>query len=126
MLHTTYRRWVVLCQTKEYGNVTHPLVLLRARRDRPRGCRAAEQRDEIAPPQFSIFVRPPHRGPRAPRPVLLSPKVLCDALHRASPEPERPSHLQDTHTLRKLFRTFRSVALSIFGRPSFTPWATAS
>jgi hypothetical protein len=23
------------------------------------------------------------------------------------------------------FRTFRSVALSIFGRPSFTPWATA-
>jgi hypothetical protein len=23
------------------------------------------------------------------------------------------------------FRTFRSVAPSIFGRPSFTPWATA-
>ncbi len=23
------------------------------------------------------------------------------------------------------FRTFRAVAISVFGRPSFTPWATA-
>jgi hypothetical protein len=34
--------------------------------------------------------------------VLLSPKFLCDALYRASAEPERPGDLQDTHTLRKL------------------------
>jgi hypothetical protein len=26
----------------------HPLALLRARRERPRGCRAAKKRDEIA------------------------------------------------------------------------------
>jgi len=28
-------------------------------------------------------------------------------------------------TFASSFRTLRSVALSIFGRPSFTPWATA-
>src|SRR5215813_12771048 len=32
----------------------------------------------------------------------LSAKLLCDALRRASPDPEGPSHLQDTHAFRKL------------------------
>src|SRR5262245_23678520 len=32
----------------------HPLTLLRARRERPRRCRAAEQTDEVAPPHHSI------------------------------------------------------------------------
>ena len=30
------------------SDAPHPLALLRARRERPRGCRAAEQRDEVA------------------------------------------------------------------------------
>src|SRR5262245_64649830 len=33
----------------EHTDAPHPLRLLRARRERPRGCRAAEQRDELAP-----------------------------------------------------------------------------
>src|SRR6516165_5176069 len=34
--------------------------------------------------------------------TLPSTNLLCDALHRASPDPERPRHLQDAHALRKL------------------------
>ena len=78
---------------------------------------------------------PPHAplglgGKRQPHAsiVFLLPKLVCDALDRASPDAERLGHLQDTHALRKLrshLGTLRSVVLSIFGRPSFTPWATA-
>src|SRR5262249_6039338 len=35
-------------QANEHANAPHPLALLRACRERPRGC-AAEQRDELAP-----------------------------------------------------------------------------
>jgi hypothetical protein len=38
--------------------------------------------------------------------LLPSSKLLCDALHRASPDPERSGDLQDTHTLRKLLSHF--------------------
>src|SRR5215471_18482671 len=34
--------------------------------------------------------------------TLPSTNLLCDALHRASPDAERLGNLQDTHTLRKL------------------------
>src|SRR5215469_8586502 len=34
--------------------------------------------------------------------TLPSTNLLCDALHRASPDPEGPRHLQDTHAFRKL------------------------
>ena len=37
---------------------------------------------------------------------LPSPKLVCDALDRASPDPERLGHLQDTHALRKLLSHF--------------------
>src|SRR6516164_4240054 len=33
--------------------------------------------------------------------TLPSTNLLCDALHRASPDAERLSHLQNTHTLRE-------------------------
>src|SRR5262249_58372053 len=33
---------------EEHADAPHPLALLRARRERPRGCRATEQRDEFA------------------------------------------------------------------------------
>src|SRR5215470_7765254 len=33
--------------------------------------------------------------------TLPSTNLLCDALHRASPDPERLGHLQNTHTLRE-------------------------
>src|SRR5215471_9114168 len=36
------------------------------------------------------------------RPSRAHCSLLCDALHRESPDPERLGHLQDTHTLRKL------------------------
>src|SRR6516225_11612177 len=55
---------------------------------------------------FQISRALPTGGLRAPRQDrwqwFLSPKLLCDALHRASPDPERPRHLQDAHALRKL------------------------
>src|SRR5262249_32778516 len=35
--------------------------------------------------------------------TLPSTNLLCDAMDRASPDPERPRHLQDAHALRKLF-----------------------
>src|SRR5262249_3660965 len=37
----------------QYANPADPLRLLRPRRERPRGCRAADQRDELAPPHSS-------------------------------------------------------------------------
>src|SRR6516162_8305065 len=33
--------------------------------------------------------------------TLPSTNLFCDALHRASPDPERLGHLQNTHTLRE-------------------------
>jgi hypothetical protein len=45
--------WIVRRQMHQRANAPHALALLRARRERPkerrRGRRAAEQRDEIAP-----------------------------------------------------------------------------
>jgi hypothetical protein len=38
------------------GTAPHPLALLRARRERPSDCRAAEQRDEIA--SFHVWMAP--------------------------------------------------------------------
>src|SRR5262249_51218 len=39
----------VISDTHKDADPPHPLALLRARRERPRDCRAAEQRDEPAP-----------------------------------------------------------------------------
>src|SRR5262249_13616555 len=39
---------------QEYADAPHPFRLLRARRERPSGCRAAEQRDELAATDHSI------------------------------------------------------------------------
>ena len=41
---------VVRCLAHKYANAPHPLGLLRPRRERPRRRRAAEKRDELAPP----------------------------------------------------------------------------
>jgi hypothetical protein len=39
---------IVRRQIREHADAAHPCRLLRARRERPCSCRAAEQRDEIA------------------------------------------------------------------------------
>ncbi len=44
---------IVLGQVHEHTDAPHPLDRLRARRQRPRGRRAAEQRDELAAPCMS-------------------------------------------------------------------------
>src|SRR5262249_12433420 len=46
--------WIVLGQVHQHADPVPPLALLRPRRERPSGCRAAEQRDELAPPPHSI------------------------------------------------------------------------
>src|SRR5262249_47528784 len=38
----------------EHADAAHPVWLLRARRERPRGCRTAKKGDELAPPNHSI------------------------------------------------------------------------
>src|SRR5262249_10590800 len=43
------RLWVVGGQIHEQADATHPLALLRARRERPCCRRTAEKRDELAP-----------------------------------------------------------------------------
>jgi hypothetical protein len=40
---------VVGTGVREYTNSPHPVALLRARRERPRSRRAADERDELAP-----------------------------------------------------------------------------
>src|SRR5262249_18752220 len=42
--------WVTLGKWHQHADTAHTLALLRARRDRPRYRRPAEQRDEVAPP----------------------------------------------------------------------------
>src|SRR6516225_7435795 len=49
--------------------------------------------------------------------TLPSTNLLCDALHRASPDPEGPSHLQDTHTLRKLL-SHLAFGRAVYLRPA--------
>jgi len=38
----------------QHADTPHPIRLLRARRERPRRSRAAEQRDELAPPPWGL------------------------------------------------------------------------
>jgi len=45
---------VILGESMQKYDPPHPLQLLRARRERPRGCRTAEQRDKRAPGAHSI------------------------------------------------------------------------
>jgi hypothetical protein len=73
---------------------------------------------------------PPYRGPHKGRRqgkmgLLSSAKLVGDALHRASPDAERPGDLQDPHTLRKLPSHLPFGRAVTFGRPSLTPWARA-
>src|SRR5262245_35731359 len=49
ILKIALRVRIVLGNPQQYRDPPHPPALLRARRERPRGCRAAEQRDELAP-----------------------------------------------------------------------------
>jgi hypothetical protein len=43
----------------QHTDPPHPLALLRARRERPRRSRAAEQRDELAPSNAECHLIPP-------------------------------------------------------------------
>src|SRR5262249_59699269 len=52
--HATLRLWIVRRERIQHTDAPHSLRLLRARRERPRCCRAAEQRDERAPLHHSI------------------------------------------------------------------------
>jgi hypothetical protein len=60
-------------------NPTTGIGLLRVRRERPRGCRAAEQRDERAP-LMSDMLRPANNRP-----------ARAVGFHRAQPAANRPA-----------------------------------
>src|SRR5262249_23449174 len=58
------RLWIIGGERHQYAHAPHLFRLLRARRERPRGRRAAEQRDERAPPHVWTGKRKlsvPHR-----------------------------------------------------------------
>jgi hypothetical protein len=75
----------------EHTDASHALRLLRARRERPRHCRAAEQRDESAPFQLIEFPRFNISGSLAMFDAtrLASSIVICFA-SMASASVERP------------------------------------
>src|SRR5262245_66348930 len=56
----------------EHANPPHPLRLLRPCRDRPRRGRAAEPRDELAPPHSITSSAPASRVAGTPRPSALA------------------------------------------------------
>src|SRR5215831_14862970 len=59
-----------------------------------------------------------------PKMTLPSTNLLCDALHRPSPDAERLGHLQNTHTLRELPSNLplgRAVELVAAGREGASP-----
>jgi hypothetical protein len=49
--------------------------------------------------------------------AFLSPKFICDALHRASPDAEQLGNLQDTEALRKLL-SYLSFSRAVYLRPA--------
>src|SRR5262245_21549805 len=51
---TRLRFRIVRSEVREYADPPHPLRRLRPRRERPRGRRAAEQRNELTPAGHSI------------------------------------------------------------------------
>jgi hypothetical protein len=78
----------VLEQVWEFGaEITdHETLLLRARRERPRGCRTAEERDELAPSLSSAAATWPFifqaRTACKARPVFCQPAVGICSLWR--------------------------------------------
>src|SRR5262249_27359260 len=67
---------VALGKSLQYSDAPHPLALLRARRERPRHSRAANERDELAPLHVEHQVSPP--GKPAPIPLCqLTPSSAC-------------------------------------------------
>ena len=65
---------------QEYADAPHPLALLRACRERPRGCRAAEQRDELAP--LHVWMAPAWQEITS-RAAQKSLAVMCPACSRS-------------------------------------------
>src|SRR5262249_57911573 len=53
-VETGLRLWIARRRGHEDADAPHPLALLRARRERPRGCRAAEKRNELPPPHWLV------------------------------------------------------------------------
>jgi hypothetical protein len=57
--HASLSFGIVRGYAHQYANAPHSIGLLRARRERPRNCRAAEQADEIAPFRSTTLHSPP-------------------------------------------------------------------
>src|SRR5215469_4282839 len=53
----------ILAKPAQHADAPHAFGLLRARHERPRGCRATEQRDEVAAPQVGHRAFPPSCHP---------------------------------------------------------------
>jgi hypothetical protein len=67
--------WVLRSKAIKHADVPHPLALLRAHRQRPRGRRAAEQRKEIAP---SYLFEVLHSVSPDPGPDAAAYLIACD------------------------------------------------
>jgi hypothetical protein len=82
---------IACVRAPQHAETPHAVGLLRARRERPRDCRAAEQRDELAPFQLIEFPRFNISGSLAMFDAtrLASSIVICFA-SMASASVERP------------------------------------
>jgi hypothetical protein len=78
---------IVLREASHYADVSPLIRLLRARRERPGGCRAAEQRDEFA--ALHVWMAPGWQE-EMQRAAQKSLAVMCPACSR-SPEIARSS-----------------------------------
>jgi hypothetical protein len=92
---------IALCVSHQHADPSHPRALLRARRERPRGYRAAEQRDELAPFQLIELHSMPAsqaglqddqigRGQPGGIGTILQPASRCEFSLMAESDPTRP------------------------------------
>ncbi len=52
--HTVQKHWISFGHTRAHGDTRQAFALLRTRRERPRGCRSAQKRDELASPHGDL------------------------------------------------------------------------
>jgi hypothetical protein len=66
-------KYRIICgRRRRHADVPHPLRLLPTLTHRPSGCRAAEQRDELAPVLTELHAGSPRRAGAAPQDIELA------------------------------------------------------
>src|SRR5262249_17056072 len=112
--------WIVRRKGREHANAPHPIRLLCTCRQRPCGCRAAEQGDEIAPPHGGL---PQGQGSL----IKYSRSGPCIAAKAASQCPlgVKSGKAQNEQTLSALPPNVANLALSSAGLACEFGWSAS-